>query len=313
MTELRLDGLDDGGGDGPLAVATEGLTARYGRVTALDAVDLRVPDGAVYVLVGPNGAGKSTLVRALMHLVRADAGRAEVLGLDVRRAGPEVRAQIGYVPEGHALPHPWLTVGRLLRHHAAFHPTWDDAYAARLAAALEIRPAARCGALSKGESRRVQLLLALAHRPPLLLLDEPGDGLDHLARDRVLTLLTEHLADAPTTVLVSTHRADEIERLVDHVGVLRAGALLGQTTRDRMRRLLRRYRADVPDGWRAPEPLGGAVLRRAALGRQIDWTVWGEEREVVERLVATGAVVREAAPLALDDAALALLSGTEGT
>ena len=287
MTAPRLDGVDVA--PGPLAVATDGVVKRYGRAAALDGVDLRVPEGAVYVLVGPNGAGKSTLVRLLLHLVRADAGRLRVLGLDVRRDGAAARAQIGYVPEGHDLGHPWLRVGRLLRHHAAYRPTWDHAYAERLAAALDVRPDRRCGALSKGESRRVQLLLALAHRPPLLLLDEPGDGLDHLGRDRALTLLTEHLADAPTTVLLSTHRAHEFERLVDHVGVLRGGFC-------------------VPDGWRPPPELAGAALRRSALGRQIDWTVWGDERRVVDGLAGAGAVVREVAPLSLDDAAVAVLS-----
>ena len=304
MTELDLDDI----GAGPFAATTNGLVKRYGDVTALGGVELRIPEGAVYALVGSNGAGKTTLIRSLMHLVRADAGEVTVLGIDARREGADARARIGYVPEGAGLGHSWLTVGRLVRHHAAFRPSWDDAYAARLTKALEIRPEQKCGGLSKGQSRRVQLLLALAHRPPLLLLDEPGDGLDHIARDRVLGLLTEHLVDSPTTVLISTHRVYEFERLVDHVGVLQGGSLLGQTTRDRLQRRLRRYRADVPDGWNAPAELGTAVLRRAALGRQIDWSVWGEESQVVGRLTRAGAVVRECAPLTLDEAAVALLS-----
>lgn len=304
MTHSKLNDI----GDGPFAVTTDGLAKRYGRVSALDAVDLRIPDGAVYALVGPNGAGKSTLIRILLHLIRADAGRVSVLGLDARRAGAETRAQIGYVPESHELAHSWLTVGRLLRHHAAFYPAWDHAYAARLVETFEIRVGKRCGALSKGEARRVQLTMALAHRPPLLLLDEPGDGLDHIARDRALSILTEHLADSPTTVLISTHRAYEFERLVDHVGVLQNGVLLGQTTRDQLRRMLRRYRADVPDGWSAPADLRSMAIRPSALGRQIDWTIWGEESQVVRRLTSAGAVVRESATLSLDEAAVALLT-----
>ena len=304
MMELQLDPA----GDGPFAAVTDGLVKRFGRVAALDGVDLRVPDGAVYVLVGANGAGKSTLLGVLQHVVRADAGRVTVLGTDVRRSGAAARARIGYVPEGHDLGPAWLRVGRLLRHRAAFYPSWDHAYAARLAEALDVRPDRRCGALSKGERRRVQLLLALAHRPALLLLDEPEDGLDHLARDRALRLLTEHLADVPTTVLLSTHRAHDFERLVDHVGVLHEGRLVTQTTREHLRRTLRRYRADVPDGWSAPRELGDLVLRRAALGRQIDWTVAGEEERVRHHLADSGAVVREIAPLSLDEAAVALLS-----
>ena len=304
MMELQLDPV----GDGPFAVATDGLVKRFGRVAALGGVDLRVPEGAVYVLVGANGAGKSTLLGVLQHVLRADAGRIDVLGTDVRRSGAAARARIGYVPEGHDLGPSWLRVERLLRHRAVFYPSWDHAYAARLAEALEVRPDRRCGTLSKGERRRVQLLLALAHRPALLLLDEPEDGLDHVARDQALRLLTEHLADAPTTVLLSTHRAHDFERLVDHVGVLHEGRLATQTTRDRLRRTLRRYRADVPDGWSAPPELGDLVLRRAALGRQIDWTVAGDEARVRHHLAGSGAVVREIVPLSLDEAAVALLS-----
>ena len=306
-----IDRMPDATGDAIPTLSTTGLVKRYGRQAALNGIDLLVPDGAVYVLVGPNGAGKSTLLRILMHLTRPDAGDVRVLGLDALRMGPEVRSLIGYVPETHDLGTPWLTVGRLLEHHAAFRPTWEHAYAERLAKALEIRPDARCGTLSKGERRRVQLALALAHRPPVLLLDEPGDGLDHIARDRVLSLITEHLADTPTTMLISTHRVYEFESLVDHVGVLANGALRQQATRQYMQRMLRRYHADVPDGWTPPSDLGATVLRRAALGRQIDWTVWGEEARVADRLSSSGAVVRDISSLSLDDAAVALLSGPE--
>lgn len=149
MTALHFDDSA-----GPLAVSTTGLTKRYGRVPALHGIDLRVPDGAVYLLVGPNGAGKSTLMRILMHLTRADAGQLNVLGIDVRKAGAETRAQIGYVPESFDLPYSWLRVDQLLRYQPAFYPTWDHEYADRLIKTFDIRADRKCGALSKGESRR---------------------------------------------------------------------------------------------------------------------------------------------------------------
>jgi len=290
-----------------LAVETAGLVKRYGSTTALNGVDLRVPEQAVYVLVGPNGAGKSTLLRSLMNVVRTDGGTIVVSGLDARAQGPEVRARIGYVPETHELSHPWMRVGRLFEHFARYYRTWDDAYATHIARVLSIRLDAKCGAMSKGERRRVQLVLALAHRPALLLLDEPGDGLDHVGRERVLELLSGHISDSPTTVLVSTHRIYEVERLVDHVGVLSSGVLVEQTTRDELQRRVRRYRADVPEGW-AP-PTGLDVLRRGGLGRSIDWTVVGDERAIAVALTQSGAIVREVASLSLDDAATALLIG----
>ena len=195
-----MSGLPEQDRGGAFAVATHGLSKRYGSETALAGVDLRVPEGAVYILIGSNGAGKSTALKVLMNLERPDAGRAEVFGLDTASRGPEVRAQVGYVPEQHAPGYRWMTCGRLIQHVAAYYPAWDDAYADHLIAVFGVRLQRKVGSLSKGEARRLQLVLALAHRPPLLLLDEPTDGLDPVVRKRTLALLAEHLADTPTTV-----------------------------------------------------------------------------------------------------------------
>jgi ABC-2 type transport system ATP-binding protein len=291
-----------------LAASTHGLSKRYGRETALDRVDLRVPDGAVYVLVGANGAGKSTTLKLLLNLERPDAGTAEVLGMDAARQGPEVRAQIGYVPERHTPGYAWMTGAQLLRHVATYYPAWDHTYADQLTRALDLRLARRIGGLSKGEARRLQLVLALAHRPALLLLDEPTDGLDPVVRHRTLALLAEHLAESPTTVLISTHHVHEMENLADHVGVLRDGRLVAQLSRDQLKRTLRRYHVEVPDGWEPPRELRVVGPRRSRAGREAQWTLLGDEPEVTARLTSAGARVHEVSTLRLDDAALAFLS-----
>jgi ABC-2 type transport system ATP-binding protein len=290
------------------AVATHGLTVRYGTHTALDAVDLRVPEGAVYVLIGANGAGKSTAMKVLLNLERAEAGRAEVFGLDAVARGPEVRAQVGYMPESHEHPYAWLTCGRLIQHVAAHYPSWDDAYAKHLIDVFGVRRERKVGTLSKGEGRRLQFVLALAHRPPLLLLDEPTDGLDPLVRNRTLALLAEHLADTPTTVVIATHHIQELESLADHVGVLSGGRLVAQMTRDDLRRTVLRYRVEVAEGWQPPAELRVASLRRSPGGREVQWTLIGEERDVTARLAAAGATVRDVTPLMLEEAALAFMA-----
>ena len=292
---------------GDYAVATHGLSKRYGRESALEHVNLRVPDGAVYVLVGVNGAGKSTLFKVLMNLERPNAGSAEVFGLDTGRAGPEVRARVGYVPERHDPPYRSMTCARLLEHAAAYYPDWDNAYADHLVRALAVRPERRVGALSKGEARRLQLVLALAFRPSLLLIDEPTDGLDPVVRRRALALLAEHLADAPTTVLISTHHIQELESLADHVGVLRNGRLVAQMPREELQRTARSYQLEVPVAWQPPRELQTSGLRRSSAGRVVQCTVVGEERDVTRRLDAAGARVRQVSTLALEDAALAFL------
>jgi ABC-2 type transport system ATP-binding protein len=289
------------------AVATHGLSVRYGSDTALAGVDLRVPEGAVYVLIGVNGAGKSTALRVLLNLERPEEGRAEVFGLDTAAHGPRVRAQIGYMQEQHVHDYGWLTCARLMQHVAAFYPAWDAAYAARLADVFGVRGDRKLGTLSKGEARRLQFVLALAHRPPLLLLDEPTDGLDPLVRNRALAQLAEHLADTPTTVVIATHHIHEVESLADHVGVLQGGHLVAQMTRDELRRTVLRYRIDVPEGWQPPSNLPAATLRRSRAGREAQWTLVGEPDDMTARLVAAGATVRDTTPLPLEEAALNFL------
>ncbi|HEX8251911.1 MAG TPA: ATP-binding cassette domain-containing protein, partial [Thermoanaerobaculia bacterium] len=142
------------------AVTTHQLSMRYRKQIALDNVDLRVPEGAVYVLVGANGAGKSSAMKVLLTLEHADAGTAEVFGLDTVTHGPIVRAQIGYIPEAHEQAYSWLTCARLIRHVAAHYPAWDHAYAAKLIDLLGVPMERKVGTLSKGESRRLQFVLA---------------------------------------------------------------------------------------------------------------------------------------------------------
>jgi ABC-2 type transport system ATP-binding protein len=150
--------------------------------------------------------------------------------------------------------------------------------------------------------------MALAHRPRVLLLDEPTDGLDPVMRDELTGLLAEHLAETPTTVLLSSHLVHEAEALADHVGVLRDGTLRTQLPLFELRQRLLRYRADAPEGWAGVSTLNGSVLRKRQSGRDAEWIVWGDEREVVQHFTSSGATVREASPLSLEEATVALLS-----
>jgi ABC-2 type transport system ATP-binding protein len=291
-----------------LAVETLGLVKRYRQHTALDEVSLQVPTGAVYLLVGPNGAGKSTILKTLLNLVRPDAGQASVFSLDTRRSGPSVRAKIGYVPEQGEWGYTTMRAGRLLQHHSQYFPTWDPAYAEWLSQKFKLRLDQRMRELSKGQARRVHLVMALAHRPPLLLLDEPTDGLDPVMRDEMIGILSEHLAETPTTVLVSTHHVEEVERFADHIGVLSEGKLRTQMSLDDLRKGLRRYRVDVPDDWRGAPELNGAVIRRVDTPREVQWTVWGSESDVVAQFANANATVRDVVPVSLLDASVALLT-----
>jgi ABC-2 type transport system ATP-binding protein len=291
-----------------LAVSTRSLSKRFKSVQALDDLALQVPAGAVYLLVGANGAGKSTTIKILLDLLRPTSGTAEVLGLDPQRQAAQVRANVGYVPEQLDWGYAWMRVGRLLEHHASYFPNWDAAYAKRLFQAFDLRLDQKMGTLSKGQGRRVHLAMALAHRPPMLILDEPTDGLDPVMRDEAIGVLIDHLADTPTTMLLCTHHVSEFDQFADHIGMLKDGRLLAQLPLEALHRGLRRYTAEIPAGWQGGALLGAAALRRSTTERELDWTVWGEESEVIGTLQASGATVRESATLSLGHATLALLT-----
>lgn len=290
-----------------LAVRTRGLAKRYKKKRALAGLDLCVPEGSVYVLVGPNGAGKTTTLRLLLGLARPGRGTSRVFGLDSQRRGAEVRAAIGYVPESHRTPYGEMKVRELLAHLATYRPTWDAEYATRLAGELELRRSARYSELSKGEARRVQLVAALAHRPPLLLLDEPTDGLDPVMRDRFSALLADHLAASETTVLLSTHLVQETELLASHLAVLAHGRLRAQVDAPTLADRLRRYRAEVPGDFAGVTGLGSRILDRRDARGEIDWVVWGEEEKVLHALRAAGAEPRQVRRLGLSEAARTLI------
>ena len=201
------------------------LTRRFGATTALDSVSLSLPRGAVYGLVGANGAGKTTLIRHLLGLLRAEGGSVRVFGLDPVADPVGVLSRIGYLSEENDLPG-WMRVDELLRYTRAFYPAWDDAYADELRRAFALDPTAKIMHLSKGQKARAGLLIALAHRPELLVLDEPSSGLDPIVRRDILGAIIRTIAHEGRTVLFSSHLLEEVEQVADHVTMINSGRIV---------------------------------------------------------------------------------------
>jgi ABC-2 type transport system ATP-binding protein len=201
------------------------LTRRFGAKTALDSVSLSLPRGAVYGLVGPNGAGKTTLIRHVLGLLKAESGSVRVFGRDPVADPVGVLSRIGYLSEENDIPG-WMSVDELLRYTRAFYPTWDDAYAEELRLAFTLDRAATIKTLSKGQKARAGLLIALAHRPELLVLDEPSSGLDPIVRRDILGAVIRTIAHEGRTVLFSSHLLDEVEAVADHVTMLDHGRIV---------------------------------------------------------------------------------------
>lgn len=206
-------------------VAIEGLSRRYGTTRALDGVDLRIEEGTVLGLVGRNGAGKTTLIRHVLGLLRAQEGKVRVFGLDPVRHPERVLSGIGFVSEERDLPS-WMRIGELLRYQSAFHTSWDPGLATDLCRSFALDPSQRVRTLSRGQHVRTSLVLALAPRPPLLVLDEPSSGLDPAVRRDVLETVLRNVVSDGRTVLFSSHLLDEVERLSDRLAMIESGRIL---------------------------------------------------------------------------------------
>jgi ABC-2 type transport system ATP-binding protein len=208
----------------PVVYVSE-LTRRFGATTALASVSVSMPRGAVHGLVGANGAGKTTLIKHVLGLLRAESGSVRVFGLDPIADPVAVLSRIGYLSEENDLPG-WMRVEELIRYSRAFYPAWDAAYAEELRQTFALDPMAKIKNLSKGQKARAGLLIALAYRPELLVLDEPSSGLDPIVRRDILGAVIRTIADEGRTVLFSSHLLEEVEQVADHVTMISHGRIV---------------------------------------------------------------------------------------
>lgn len=275
--------------DERIAIAIEGMSKFYRDQVALDGLTLSVPEGSVFGLLGENGAGKTTTIRALLGMIRPDAGRARVLGLDPSRDGPEVRRRVGYVPEVPAL-YDWMTVAEIGWFAAGFHPegaAGPSGFLARYVEATKgfgLPPGRKIKALSKGMRAKVSLALALAPDPSLLILDEPTSGLDAMVRREFLESMVD-LAAGGRTVLLSSHQLGEVERVASHVALLHEGKLVLAEALDDLREsaflLAVNFQGrDHPEAPPASLPL--ELIDASGAPRQARWLVRARDRAACE-------------------------------
>jgi ABC-2 type transport system ATP-binding protein len=203
-------------------IVVQGLTRRFGVKSALDCASLTVPRGVVFGLVGENGAGKTTLIKHILGLLKPQSGSVSVFGLDPVAEPVGVLSRIGYLSEERDLPG-WMRIDELMRYNRAFYPSWDDSFAAELRQAFQLDPSAKIKTLSMGQKARAGLLVALAYRPELLVLDEPSTGLDPVVRRDILGAIIRTIAEEGRTVLFSSHLLDEVERVCDFVAMIDSG------------------------------------------------------------------------------------------
>jgi len=289
-------------------VEIDHLSRRFGKKLALDDVTLRIERGTVFGLVGENGAGKTTLIKHLLGLLKAAQGSVRVFQLNPVVDPVSVLGRIGYLSEDRDLPE-WMTVAQLMRYNQAFFPNWDEAFAGQLQDQFELDPRQQIKRLSRGQRARAGLLIALAHRPDLLILDEPSSGLDPVVRNDILSAIIRTVAEEGRTVLFSSHLLDEVERVADSVAILHKGRVALSAPLHEILHSHRRVvlRFETPQVTRPDLP---GMLSYQGEGRE--WTVVcnGGLEELRMAAVRAGAQVVEEETPTLDEIFLARAKAT---
>jgi ABC-2 type transport system ATP-binding protein len=237
--------------DTPLAIRCEGLCKHYPHFQLQD-VDLSFERGNVMGLVGPNGAGKSTILRMVMGLVGADSGHVEVLGHPMPEEQVAAKYQIGFVAEDMRL-YESQTIAFHMDFMKSIFGSWDDDYAAALLRRLDLNRHQKVKGLSHGQRVKSILLLALAHRPSLLVFDEPTTGLDPAVRREVLTEMMNALEDETRSILFSSHNTLDVEQISDYITFLYGGRVVESGDKETFLSRWRRLRLTNPNGNRLPE------------------------------------------------------------
>ena len=262
-------------------LSVSGLRRAFGRFTAVNELDLSVNAGEIYGFLGVNGAGKTTTMRMLMGIIAPDSGTIELLGQKTKRTTLKLKQQIGYVSQDQTF-YPWMTAEMLGKFVGGLYPTWDPEEFRRLLNVLEVPANRKVSNLSGGMRVKLALALAIAPRPPLLILDEPTAGLDPVARREFLEIIMHQSREYGRTTFFSTHLLDEVERAADRVGIIHQGQKRFEGPLDDLRRRVREItlapEETLPEGfelWRELEVTEAETGTRRVIV-DADAGVWGQ-------------------------------------
>ncbi len=292
------------------AIAMAGLTHRFGKRTAVDDLQLKVPTGTVCGFLGRNGAGKTTTIQILMNLLQPTAGQVEVLGMDPARDFLELRQQVGYVAENPVL-YGWMKVRELAWFTGQFYDTWNAGKVEGLIDRFGLDPEQKVKHLSRGMNAQLALALALGHEPRLLILDEPAMGLDVLVRRDFLESIIGLIQEEGRTVFLSSHLVHEVERVADRVAVIHQGRLVAEGTVDEVKQSVKRVVVRLSDAVGELTDIAG--LRQVqGEGAQRLLTVVGYGEAQAAQIEAQGGRIVGVLDLSLEEAFVAHVSTAEG-
>src|SRR5262245_1104141 len=288
---------------GQLVIDVNDLYRSFGPKSALNGVTFRASAGQVYGLVGANGAGKTTLLKHLLGLLRAASGSVRVFGLDPVREPVRVLGRIGYLSEERELPE-WMRIDELMSYTQAYHPTWDMSYARELIGTFGLDPSKKVKELSKGVRAQAGLVAAVAHRPELLILDEPSSGLDAVVRRDILDAIVRTVADDGRTVIFSSHLLEEVERMSDHLTMLQDGRVVLSGALEDVRHSHQRSRVRFLESFDHPPILDAALVMEGG-GRTWSVVHSGSLERFRHSVVARGGEIVESRDATLEEIFLA--------
>ncbi len=280
-------------------VSYSNVTRRFGRVTALDQIDLQIEPGTVLGLAGRNAAGKTTLLRLAAGLIWPDQGSVRVFGLNPVTDRERLATRVSLMDEESAL-YPQMTIGELTRFAARLHPRWDDVLAASVRDRLSLDPKAKIRSLSRGTRAKVALMLAVAPRPDLLMLDDPTSGIDPLVRREILEGVLATIPEEGGVVIWASHLIQDLERVADRIAVIDAGRVIVDESIEALNSQV--HRADAVFADEPPAGLKGAGWLRAERdGRVLRVIARCAAQELRTELTHAGAQHVEIANVNLED------------
>ena len=279
------------------------VTKVFESTKALDDLTMTVPKGAVYGLVGPNGAGKSTAIRCALGVYRPDKGEITLNGTPIFE-NPEAKVRIASIPDD-IFYYPSATLEDMRRFYRGVYPNFDDQLFDRLYEAFQLPKNGQLRRFSKGMQKQAAFHLSICTRPDMLILDEPGDGLDPVMRRQVWSLILSDVAQRETTVLISSHNLRELEDICDHVGIMNHGKMLLERSLADMRgNTVKLQLVGI-----TPEDL--EVLHETTSGRMKTLICRGSAEEVTAKVQKTNPVYFDVLPLSLEEIFIYELGGAD--
>jgi len=290
------------------AIEIEDLKFSYGRDEVLKGVNLRVPEGSIFGFLGRNGAGKTTTIKVLLGLLKPTDGVCKIQGVDPQKDAIAVRRIVGYMAEDQQM-YGWMKIEQIVKWVASFYPGWDDKFTNQLLDMLELGRKSKVKTLSKGQNSRLALLLALGHRPKVVILDDPTLGLDPIARKEFLRYVIGLLQTNGVTVFFSSHLLYEIEPVADHIAILDKGTIIKTARTFELRESVKKLVFNATNNdFRKIE----GILDAAKMGELVALTVENCNAEKINKIKDSyGGFVREIG-LNLDEIFEAYVIGNRG-